>query len=164
MSNFFDIEMLKKDKVFWKCWIISVFLLFFALLAASMSGNAESANMAGMIDLDKIAMIESSGNPRAHNKRDDSRGLYQITKIALQDFNNMNPREQYTMDDLWNPAINERIARWMFEKRLPQLIRHFKKPVTIENLIISFNAGISYVAHGKQIPPVTRLYLKKYGL
>lgn len=126
--------------------------------------TAQAANMAGMVDLDKIAMIESSGNPLAHNKRDDSRGLYQITKIALQDFNNMHPREQYDMNDLWDPAINERIARWMFETRLPQLIRHFKKSVTIENLIISFNAGIAYVAHDKQIPPVTRLYLKKYGL
>jgi hypothetical protein len=141
-----------------------VVVLFWFIMLFIFCNTSRAENMAGMIDLEKISMIESSGNPMAHNKRDDSRGLYQITKIALQDFNNFHPRGQYTMDDLWNPAINERIARWMFETRIPQMLRHFKKPVTIENLIISFNAGIGYVAHDKPIPSITRLYLKKYGI
>jgi len=142
--------------------IVVAFLIVFALMF--FCAPAQAANMAGMIDLDRIAMIESSGDTRAWNRFDDSRGRYQITKIALQDFNNFHKAEQYTMDDLWDPEVNERIARWMFKTRLPQLVRHYKKPVTVENLIIAYNAGILYVARGKEIPPVTKSYLKKYGI
>ena len=113
------------------------------------------------IDLKAIAKIESSGNPLAHNKRDDSRGLYQITPIALADYNQMHAAKRYTMEDLWNPIINETIARWMFEQRIPQLLHHFNKPDTIKNRIIAYNCGISCVVKDR-IPKVTKNYLKKY--
>lgn len=117
---------------------------------------------AGMIDLNRIAMIESSGNPLAHNKRDDSRGLYQITPICLKEWNNFHKSQQYSMDDLWNPIVNRKIAEWMFEVRIPQMLRYFKKPDTIENRIIAYNAGIAYVAHDKETPKITKLYIQKY--
>ena len=115
------------------------------------------------VDLDKIAMIESSGNPLAWNKSDDSRGLFQITPICLKEWNNFHASKRYTMQDLWNPSINREIAEWYITKRIPQMIRHYGKPVTDENIIISFNAGISYVKSGKEIPQITKDYLRKYG-
>jgi hypothetical protein len=42
------------------------------------------------VNLDKIATIESNNNPTAHNKKSGAYGTFQITKIALADFNREN--------------------------------------------------------------------------
>ena len=114
------------------------------------------------VDLSKIAMIESSGNPLAWNKKDDSRGLFQITKICLTEWNNFHPNDKHTMDDLWNASINKKIADWYINKRIPSMLKHFGVEDTIENRIICFNAGVSYVVNGKEIPQITKNYIKKY--
>jgi len=135
----------------WATLIISMLVM---LLIATLAYSEE-------IDLKKIAMIESSNNPLAHNKRDDSRGLYQITKIALEDFNNYHSHK-YTMDDLWSPEINLEIADWFINHRIPSMLKHYGKPDTVDNRLIAWNAGIRYVVTGKPIPPITRQYLVKY--
>lgn len=117
---------------------------------------------ADQIDMHAIMMIESSGNPLAHNKKDDSRGLYQITPICLKEYNNFHPGAEYSMDDLWNASVSTLIAEWYINKRIPQMLRYYKKPVTVENIIISFNAGISYAVNDKPLPKITQEYLKKY--
>jgi hypothetical protein len=114
------------------------------------------------VDLDRIAQIESSGNPLAWRKADDSRGLYQITPICLEEYNNFHPGAGYSMDDLWNVSISNEIADWYLNVRIPQMIKHYEKPVTIENVLIAYNAGIWYVKTGKPIPEITKQYLKKY--
>ena len=114
------------------------------------------------IDLDKIAMIESSGNPLAWNRKDDSRGLYQITTICLKEWNNFHATKRYTMQDLWDVRINTEIAEWYLNKRIPQMIKHYGKEDTVENRIIAYNAGILYVKTGKPIPKITSDYLRKY--
>jgi len=114
------------------------------------------------IDLNKIIHIESSGNPLAWRKADDSRGLMQITPIVLKEWNNFHPREKHSANDLWNPAINKKIGSWYMNARIPQLLKHYGKPDTLKNRIISYNAGISYVVKGKAMPEITRSYLAKY--
>lgn len=114
------------------------------------------------MDMAKIAMIESSGNPLAHNKRDDSRGLFQITPIVLKEWNQFH-KQKHTMNDLWNPLVNEKIARWYMNIRIPAMLKAYKKPVNDHNMIVAWNAGISYVVKGKKLPPVTVAYLRKYG-
>lgn len=115
------------------------------------------------IDMRAIAQIESSGNPSAWNKRDDSRGLYQITPICLEEWNNYHPAETYTLDDLWDAYINERIAQWYLTVRIPAMLRYYDKPITTHNVITAYNAGISYVAHDKPLPRITQQYLTKYA-
>lgn len=115
------------------------------------------------IDLKKIAIIESSGNPLAWNKRDDSRGLFQITPICLKEYNNFHPENEYSMDDLWNTSISTKIADWYLNIRIPQMLKYYDKPPSVENILISYNAGISYVAHDKPLPRITKAYLKKYS-
>ena len=134
------------------CFLISIILLLFVTPCFAQP----------TIDMNAIMMIESSGNPIAHNKKDDSRGLFQITKICLEDFNNFHQKNKYTMDDLWNVEINALIADWYINKRIPQMLRYYKKPVTIENIIIAYNAGISYAVNDKPLPKITKDYLKKY--
>jgi len=133
-----------------------VVVFWFVALFVVCQANAE------VIDMDKIAMIESSGNPLAHNKRDDSRGLFQITKICLKEWNMYHPDNQYTMKDLWYPTVNRLIADWYLNKRIPQMIKHYGVDDTVENRIIAFNAGISYLVNGKEIPQITKNYIKKY--
>lgn len=113
------------------------------------------------IDMHKIMMIESSGNPLAHNKRDDSRGLYQITPACLADFNAWH-KKKYSMDDMWDPVINREVAEWYLTQRIPAMLEHYEKPVTVESVIFAYNAGISYPAQGKKMPVITQKYLTKY--
>jgi len=113
------------------------------------------------LDLSIIKQIESSGNPLAYNKSSHARGLFQITPICLKEYNNFHT-EQYDLSDLFNPIINEKIAAWYLEKRIPQMLKHFGKDVSLENILISYNAGVSYVVSGKPLPLETVNYIKKY--
>ena len=54
------------------------------------------------VNYDAIAQIESSGNPKAFNKKSKARGLLQITPIALADWNQMNPKQTYSEKDLFD--------------------------------------------------------------
>ena len=122
------------------------------------------------MDMAKIAMIESSGNVLAHNKKDDSRGLYQITPICLKEYNNFHPKAGYSMDDLWNASISTKIAKWYLQKRIPQMLKAYKIPVNTTTVIASYNWGIGGVvkwyrsgADFNKLPKVTVDYLRKYG-
>lgn len=113
------------------------------------------------INLDAIAMIESGGDPMAVG-RDGDLGMYQITPILLSECN-LHFDKKISMKDLFNPVISRRVADWYLHKRIPEMLRHFKKPVTDRNVLISWNAGIAYVVKGKPLPAITRAYLKKYA-
>jgi len=114
------------------------------------------------VDMDKIKMIESSGNPLAYNKGSGARGLYQITKIALDDYNNYHPTEKYTLESLWKPQINAKIAKWYLDTRIPQMLHHYGKESSIDNILISYNCGISCAINNKPLPKETINYIKKY--
>ena len=131
--------------------VLVVMLLFSPLAEAEVT-----------IDMQRIRMIESSGNPRAHNLRTDARGLYQITPICLQEWNNFHPNRQYTSEQLFSSRINSEIAHWYMNYRIPQMLRYYGKPDTIENRLICYNAGIAYVVRNMNLPRETRDYIKKY--
>ena len=115
------------------------------------------------IDMHKIMMIESSGRNVASNiKSEHAIGIFQITPICLKEFNDFHPEAGISMDDLWNASICAHIAYWYINKRIPQLLRYHNKPVTVKNIIIAYNAGISYVVHSKPLPKITKKYLRKY--
>ena len=114
-----------------------------------------------LIDLKKIVQIESSGNPLAHNSGSGAAGLAQITPIALQDWNKMNPSEQYLYNHLFNPQVNIKIANWYFNNRIPQMLKHYNMPVTLDNVLAAYNSGIGNVIK-KRLPKETVDYIKKY--
>lgn len=111
------------------------------------------------VDMTKIAMIESSGNPSAYNSRSGATGLFQITKICLADYNNLH-KSKYSMDDLWNTSVNTEIATWYMNIRIPKLLRHYKKADTLENRLIAYNCGVGCI--GKELPIETVRYIEKY--
>lgn len=126
------------------------------LLEASSNGDLPVVNP------EFIRQIESSGDPKAHNKKEDARGLHQIRPIVLKEWNNYNPKEKYQGKDLFDPNINKKIGEWYLNYRIPQMLQTFGKPITLENIITSYNAGIEYVVKEKPIPKTTQDYLAKY--
>ena len=129
--------------------------LFFIFLFLTSNLSAETINM------HKIMMIESSGNALSHNVREDSRGLLSIRRCVLTDYNQAT-RHHYKMDDLFDAQINTSVARWYLLVELPRLLKHYNKPATVQNIIISYNGGIKYVARDLQIPKSTKQYLRRY--
>ena len=113
------------------------------------------------IDMERIKQIESAGDPYAFSNA-GARGLFQITGICLREWNQYHRNEVYTLDDLWTPEINRKIAYWYLHVRIPQMLRYYKKPVTIDNLLTAYNAGISYVVNNKPLPKETINYIQKY--
>ena len=112
------------------------------------------------VSLDALAMIESSNNPRAINRDEGSYGLFQISPIALKDFNEQ-VGSKLTMDDMMREEKNAHVAIWLLEVRIPELLAFYKKPLTVKNQIISFNCGISCLDR-KELPKTTKDYLAKY--
>ncbi len=139
-----------------------VAIFYSLILAALMASKARICKAEPGIDLGKIAMIESGGDPMAVGKNGD-RGLYQITPVLLTEYNSRN-KSSYTDGDLFNAKIARKIADWYLHKRIPQMIRHFKKKVTVRNVLVAWNAGIRYVVKGGTLPKITTQYLKKYGV
>lgn len=137
-----------------RIWLALVFLLIF--------GSINSA-YAGYININRIIRIESAGNSRAYNRISKARGLCQITPICLKEWNNFHKSEQYGLNDLWNAQINQKIAIWYLEVRIPQMLKHYGKQVNTRNIIISYNAGISYVVGNKRLKRETVKYLEKYN-
>lgn len=124
------------------------------------SCNPKQAH-ADEINLEIIKLIESSGKERAYNPEDGGRGHFQITPICLEEFNDYH-NKKHSPDDLWNPEINKKIASWYLNKRIPQMLKYFGIKDSIENRIISFNAGISTLVYKKPIPKKTKKYITKY--
>lgn len=113
-----------------------------------------------IIDMDKIMIIESSGNTLAYNKRSGARGLYQITPIVVREFNSYNGT-RYTNEDMFDPQKCGRVAYWYMNERITGLLRHYKVPDSIKARLWAYNAGIRAVILNN-MPFETRLYIQKY--
>lgn len=143
-----SIEKMNKSK---RLQLALIFLLIFNSPASAKE----------LIKMKSISLIESSNNFSAFNSRTSARGLYQITPICLKEYNNFH-KVKYSEEDLFNAEINTTIASWYINERIPQMLRHYKKPITTRNILISYNAGISYVAKNKKLPEETERYIKRY--
>lgn len=113
------------------------------------------------INLQVIAQIESSGNPGAIGDKGKALGLYQIHAVVVDEYNRFN-KTSYAHKDALDRTISSKVADWYFHERIPQLLKHFKKPINTNNLILAYNAGIKAVIDGR-MPKTTKDYLKKYS-
>jgi membrane-bound lytic murein transglycosylase MltF len=131
-----------------------------ALVALLVIGGIMEAQAAEVkIDMNAIAQIESSGNPKAFNARTGARGLYQITDICRRDYNANARAAKYSKVDLMRPDVSRRIAEWYINKRIPQLLRALGLPDTLETRLVAYNAGAGKV---KNPPQESLEYIEKY--
>lgn len=137
--------------------IVAIILCAVMLLVAGC--NTASAEV--VIDMDKIAMIESSGCKHNVGDGGDSNGCHQVSSGTLKEYNQFNGTK-HTKQDLLNYAVSLKIATWYMQKRIPAMLKHYGKPDTIENRIVAYNAGINYVVKGKPLPETTKRYIAKY--
>jgi len=114
------------------------------------------------IDLDRIIAIESGGRTHVDSFRGAKfgRGLCQVSEICLREYNDFNGTN-YSPQDLYKPDINKAIASWYLEVRIPQLLRHYGKAVSLENILWAYNGGIGRVVKG-QMARETENYIAKY--
>jgi len=115
------------------------------------------------INISRIIQIESSGNMKAFNRNSGARGLCQITEICLKEWNNFHKSEKYAVNQLFNGEINKKIADWYLNVRIPQMLKYYGKEISVEHILICYNAGISYIVSNKQLRKETVDYLTKYG-
>lgn len=132
-------------------WFLMVVLMSF--LMGQVEGLAQ-------VDLGAISSIESANDPRAINKDEGSYGLFQISPVALKDFN-QRVGANLTMQDMMREEKNAHVAIWLLEVRIPELLEHYGKPVTTKNTIVAYNCGISCLDR-KTLPRTTQKYLAKY--
>ena len=114
------------------------------------------------IDMRRIYEIESSNNPEAYNETSKAVGLGQITPVTLKEWNQFHKNEQLTEEDLYDPNTNMRVASWYMNVRIPQILKAYDIEDSIENRLISYNAGWTYAKDGKELPKETKDYIKKY--
>ena len=133
-------------------------LLFFIMLGLYFCPDLEAQET----NLDIIAQIESSGNPLAVSYRGAKygRGLYQISEIALLDFNREN-KVKIAPQSLFDPKIGYVVAKWYLMARIPQFLRNKGIPVTTVNVLWAYSAGIGNVIKGIK-PDETKNYIRKY--
>ena len=116
-----------------------------------------------MIDLAIISQLESSNNPKAFNWKSKATGLFQLTPVALQDYNVCNPRNKpaYTMNDMWDGRKNRIVAVWFFEQRIPQLLKHYGYEPTTDRILFTWHAGIGNVIKNN-MGPATHEFIQSY--
>lgn len=141
-----------------------IFLVVFWSLVVCAICNADETN----INMTRIAMIESSGNPKAWNKRTDARGMYQIRKIVVDDYNQYH-EDKIFFNQMFDKSVNEHVASWYLSNRIPSMLRYFKIPTNELTIIAAYNWGIGNVKkwyrNGGQfesLPTETQNYYRKY--
>lgn len=138
-----------------------IFGILIVIMALVMICSIASRAGAVEIDLSIISRIESSNNPLAYNRHSGAVGLYQITPICLSDYN-LCHKTCYEVADLISPKFNTLVAQWYLTVRIPQMLRAKGKPVTLENILVAYNAGIGRLVKGI-MPQETVNYIAKYN-
>lgn len=109
------------------------------------------------ISLHAIGLIESSGNSKAVGDGGKALGKFQLHQSVVDEYNRFH-NTSYLHKNALDAHISEQIASWYLHKRIPQLLRHFKQPITLENILTAYNMGIGNVIKGKRATN----YITKY--
>ena len=124
------------------------------------------------IDMKAIVSIESSGNPRAVNKKSGARGLTQIMKGTWEECVKRMGHSDWTWDDAFDPKKNLAVGTYYANTRIPEMLKTYKIPDNIETRIAAYNWGIgklnkTYKKYDSKwiehIPTETKDYIWKYN-
>ena len=153
-------------------------ILAMLFLCIGITGYAEVE-----ISIPAIIALESNGDPHAFNKTSGAIGLMQITPVCLDDWNTTKGKfsfeEQFgkpgtyfyetrylNIADLYNPNINLIIGQWYINTRIPQMLKAYGMPDSVNNRLIAYNWGAKNLKHylkgERKLPKETKQYLIKY--
>lgn len=154
------------------CVVLVMVATVFSSVTFVRNAGAEAVSPVA-IELDVIAMIESGGE-RVPDKACSYRGCeygkgrYQVSDILRREWNQFHKNEQYEPHQLFDPQVNERIARWYLNVRIPQMLKHYgrvdgKDYMSLPYVLTAYNAGISYVRQDRsEWPRETVSYINRY--
>ena len=119
-------------------------ILLVAILLLGPLAEGASASMAGEADgplspaeRAAIERVESGGDPKAHNRDEDARGILQIRPIYVADANRILGEERFVHDDAFDPA-----KAWeMFQVVTDHYIRAYGYADTFETRARIHNGG-----------------------
>ena len=144
-----------------KSWKSNVlWLLWYSVIAVLMLTLFQNVGLCE-IDTGIIAQIESSRNPGAIGDHGKALGMYQIHKAVVEDYNkyrNKTRFKPFSWSEMANPEKGEIVARWYLSQRIPALLRYYGLPVSQDNVLTAWNAGIEKVRKGY----VAQAYIAKY--
>lgn len=121
------------------------------------------------IDYNKIIQIESSGRETA-TSRTGARGLMQIQKPTWGECT-QGLDVKWDWSEAYEGRKNIVVGIYYLDHRIPQMLRYYKIPDTIETRITAYNWGIGnllkcYRKHGRRwqqhLPNETKSYINKY--
>lgn len=162
LSDQFSLDSLGSDcyKLI-RCLAVCFFLLLDLTVRPQGSDASQISSLSGRVNLQIISQIESSNQPHAVGDDGRSLGLYQLSAPVVAEYNLAHKTSFKHHSCALDALCSHDVAEWYINERIPQLLRHFKLPVTPTNQIVAYNAGIKAVKRGR-IPSITRNYLRKY--
>jgi soluble lytic murein transglycosylase-like protein len=155
--------MIKKDKIIVIIGTILSLLIFAKFSFADISNTK--------IDINKIIKIESSYNPNAVNKRTGARGLCQIMKNTWYECTKK-LKVNWSFNESFNPVKNVKIGNYYINIRIPEMLKYYNIPDTVNNRLVCYNYGIGNLNklykkyknnYIKYLPKETKNYIKKYN-
>jgi soluble lytic murein transglycosylase-like protein len=121
--------------------------------------NSGISHASEMVEMRIISKIESNNNPLAVGSSGEI-GQYQVMPCVLKEYNKYN-NKHYTMSDMKNALRCYTVSFWYINIRIPQMLKYYHKPITVDHILWAYNAGIGNVT--KNIKPnSTKNYIRKY--
>lgn len=115
------------------------------------------------IDMNKIANIESSNNPKEENTITGARGLCQIMKPTWEEMIKKMGVD-WSWEEAFNEEANKEVADYYMNTEIPRLLKHFGLDDTVENRLAAYDWGVGNLSRKgfENAPQETIDYIKKY--
>ena len=123
------------------------------------------------INIDKIYQIESSGGKNLYNEESGATGPFQFMKPTWEEMVKR-MRKNWNWADVMDYNKSRQVADYYYNIRIPELLRYFNIPDTLETRIAAYDWGIghlnrTYKNYGAEwlsyAPLETRQYVQKYN-
>ncbi len=85
----------------------SVLIVFLMLVASCAAWSSQSGNWSSLIDA--LIMVESGGNPQAHNQAENAIGVLQIRPVMVAEYNRITG-QAVKHKAAWSPEFSRQMA------------------------------------------------------
>ena len=141
------------------------FIVLLVVLVLGLCLMIDVISASEIVNMKKIKMIESTNNPNAFNLRTNAIGLYQITPVVVADYND-HFKTKLKIHELYDPELNEAVAYWYMNSRIPTFLKYYHIKDTVENRLIAWHDGIGnlrkYLKKERTLGKEMQGFLRKY--